>query len=213
MWASAIPTRAEYAARNGGRVEAVFLSHLHDDHAGGLEEVLESASVGAIYVPAGWEAYDVEEDSASALVAAREAGIPVVALSAGDEVRLSEGVTAAVLAPDLAAEESGEDANAISMVLEVRYGAAAALFTGDLPADCEPDSLPDIDLLKVAHHGSAGSTSSVFLAQNRAFRGRDQRGGRQSIWASGGRNARKAGKRGRGGFSHGLERRYRVRVV
>ena len=156
---------AEYAARNGGRVEAVFLSHLHDDHAGGLEEVLESASVGAIYVPAGWEAYDVEEDSASALVAAREAGIPVVALSAGDEVRLSEGVTAAVLAPDLAAEESGEDANAISMVLEVRYGAAAALFTGDLPADCEPDSLPDIDLLKVAHHGSAGSTSSVFLAQ------------------------------------------------
>ena len=107
----------------------------------------------------------MEEDSASALVAAREAGIPVVALSAGDEVRLSEGVTAAVLAPDLAAEESGADANAISMVLEVRYGAAAALFTGDLPADCEPDSLPDIDLLKVAHHGSAGSTSSVFLAQ------------------------------------------------
>ena len=156
---------AEYAARNGGRVEAVFLSHLHDDHAGGLEEVLESASVGAIYVPAGWEVYDVEEDSASALVAAREAGIPVVALSAGDEVRLSEGVTAAVLAPGLAAEESGADANAISMVLEVRYGAAAALFTGDLPADCEPDSLPDIDLLKVAHHGSAGSTSSVFLAQ------------------------------------------------
>lgn len=36
---------AEYAARNGGRVEAVFLSHLHDDHAGGLEEVLESASL------------------------------------------------------------------------------------------------------------------------------------------------------------------------
>ena len=79
-------------------------------------------------------------------------------------MRLSEGVTAAVLAPDLAAEESGEDANAISMVLEVRYGAAAALFTGDLPADCEPDSLPDIDLL-LAHHGSAGSTSSVFLAR------------------------------------------------
>ena len=155
---------ADYAAHNGGRVEAVFLSHLHDDHAGGLEEVLESVSVGAVYVPAGWENYDVEEDSANALAVAREAGVPVVSLSAGDTVRLSEGVTATVLAPGPAAE-GGEDANAISMVLEVRYGAAAALFTGDLPADCEPDALPDIDLLKVAHHGSAGSTSSIFLAE------------------------------------------------
>jgi competence protein ComEC len=38
------------------------------------------------------------------------------------------------------------------------------LFTGDLPAENEPDIIPDCDILKVAHHGAENATSARFLA-------------------------------------------------
>ena len=37
------------------------------------------------------------------------------------------------------------------------------MFTGDLTTQNEPDLLPDVDLLKVAHHGSSTATSDRFL--------------------------------------------------
>ena len=37
------------------------------------------------------------------------------------------------------------------------------LFTGDIPIQSEPEQIPDIDILKVAHHGSKHSTSQLFL--------------------------------------------------
>ena len=45
------------------------------------------------------------------------------------------------------------------MVLRVNYGAGSALFTGDLLSADEPPNLPDVDVLKVAHHGAANSSS------------------------------------------------------
>ena len=49
------------------------------------------------------------------------------------------------------------------MVLLIEYGDAAALFTGDLPMGFEPGPMPDVDVLKVAHHGSNGSSSYMAL--------------------------------------------------
>lgn len=39
------------------------------------------------------------------------------------------------------------------------------LLTGDLTQDSEPESVPQADVLKVAHHGSKNSTSDGFIAQ------------------------------------------------
>jgi len=47
--------------------------------------------------------------------------------------------------------------------LLIEYGDAAALFTGDLPIGFEPGPMPDVDVLKVAHHGSNGSSSYMAL--------------------------------------------------
>ena len=54
------------------------------------------------------------------------------------------------------------------MVLALRYGAFDMLFTGDLEGMgeerlIETKTLYDIDVLKVAHHGSKNSTSETFL--------------------------------------------------
>mgnify|MGYP002257851799 FL=1 len=52
------------------------------------------------------------------------------------------------------------------MVAQLTCGNVQVLFTGDMTAQVEAAALPlfgDIDVLKVAHHGSASSTSQAFL--------------------------------------------------
>jgi competence protein ComEC len=60
----------------------------------------------------------------------------------------------------------GEDVNEDSLVLLVEFGAFQAIFAGDagLPAEAEMRSrLLRVDLLKVGHHGSRGSTGDEWL--------------------------------------------------
>ena len=55
----------------------------------------------------------------------------------------------------------GEDVNEDSLVLLVEYGEFQALFTGDAGFPAEAllrSTLRPVDLLKVGHHGSRGST-------------------------------------------------------
>ena len=62
--------------------------------------------------------------------------------------------------------EWGEDVNEDSLVLLVEYGEFEALFTGDagFPAEAAlRGSLGRVDLLKIGHHGSRGSTGGELL--------------------------------------------------
>ena len=151
-----------YLSHIGRAPKAVFLSHPHDDHAGGLSALLEDYVPETIYIPAGW--YDVEADDgiAQAMAQAEALGVEIVELAAGDVVRLSENVSATVLYPERNATVSG-DANAVSMLLQIDYGEASALFTGDLEMAYEPGPMPDVDVLKVAHHGSDNASSLMML--------------------------------------------------
>jgi competence protein ComEC len=61
-----------------------------------------------------------------------------------------------------------EGANAVSLVLELRYGRFSALLTGDAPTAVEEAILPglkaaEVQVLKVGHHGSRTSTSPELL--------------------------------------------------
>ena len=150
-----------YAAHNGGRIEAIFLSHPHSDHAGGLSSVLESVDVQRIYISSGWETCSQDEIVKQAMETARTAGVEIVVLNEGDVIQLSEEVDMKVVASKEFALEG--DANEASMVLQLRYGSTSALFTGDLPIGSEMEDAPDIDILKVAHHGSGSATSMLFL--------------------------------------------------
>jgi beta-lactamase superfamily II metal-dependent hydrolase len=60
----------------------------------------------------------------------------------------------------------GEDVNEDSLVLLVEYGEFQALFAGDagFPAEAAMQGrLRRVDLLKVGHHGSRGSTGDAWL--------------------------------------------------
>lgn len=154
---------ADYLNATALGVDAVFLSHPHQDHAGGLADILADFRPGAIYVPAGWfEPEGTSPAVTEGIDLAREMGIEILELSAGDMVELAGGATVAVYAPD--GWSAADEVNDMSMLALLTCEGQRVLFTGDLSAEGEPETVPDADVLKVAHHGSAKATSERFLA-------------------------------------------------
>jgi competence protein ComEC len=93
------------------------------------------------------------------------AGIPWHPARSGERFTL-DGVRFSVLHPRPGWSEWGEDVNEDSLVLLVEYGEFQALFTGDAGFAVEAElrsSLRRVDLLKVGHHGSRGSTGGELL--------------------------------------------------
>lgn len=153
---------ADYLDATALSVDAIFLSHPHADHAGGIASILERFQPRAIYVPAGWfEAQEVASEVSDGIAQAQSMGVPIVELSAGDTVELSGDATVDVYAPDGGAMPDA--VNDLSMLACFTCDGQRVLFTGDLSEDAEPAVIPDADILKVAHHGSDKATSARFL--------------------------------------------------
>lgn len=136
------------------RIDRIFLSHGHSDHAGGLNALCDAFEVGEICYAGDAPALEADEDKCPALTV----------LTAGSRM-VSGGVTVTVLAPISELAEENDN----SMVLRIDYGERSFLFTGDAEEGEEatllehcPDLL-DADVLKVGHHGSGHSTSDAFL--------------------------------------------------
>jgi len=151
---------ADYISGSCIGVDAVFLSHPHYDHAGGLAELVKKLPPKVIYVPEGWFDAEADESVLIGIEAASAKGIPIVELSDGDELTVSENVTFRIRR----SKDTSASVNDLSMLLEVRYHDRGLFYTGDLSAEGEPDILPDVDVLKVPHHGSAYASSERFLA-------------------------------------------------
>ena len=85
---------------------------------------------------------------------------------AGERFEL-DGVRGTILHPAPGWAGWGEDVNEDSLVLLVEYGDFQALFAGDagFPAEAAMlGRLGRVDLLKVGHHGSRGSTGDDWLS-------------------------------------------------
>ena len=144
------------------RLSALVLSHAHLDHYGGVESVLRRVAVDLVLEPA----VPVPDPGYLALlddIAARQ--IRWRPARTGDHFTL-DGVSFLVLHPDTAWAGWGEDLNWDSVVLLVRYRGFGALLAGDLGGPAEAllrDRIGEVELLKVGHHGSDGSSATGFL--------------------------------------------------
>lgn len=144
------------------RLDAMVLSHPHDDHIGGADAVLRACDVGEVIMPS---SSGDEEDEEALFAAVEDEGCPLYAAKAGDVYEFGD-VKVEILSP---LSYTG-DANDDSAVAVLTFRKMKFMFTGDIESDGEEallgaygaDAL-DIDVLKVAHHGSSTSTGEEFL--------------------------------------------------
>jgi competence protein ComEC len=133
------------------RLAALVLTHPQRDHVGGATEVLEELPVGFLLDP-GIPAVSAEEREA--LAAARRHRVRTVLARAGETFRLGR-LRIRVLWPEDPGPP-GADPNEHAIVLLVSYGSVDALLTADAESNITlPLRPPPVELLKVAHHGSA----------------------------------------------------------
>lgn len=152
--------------RYGGDVVALVMTHPHEDHIGGIRSLLRLAAVDTLfdsgYRGSSGSYREVLDSAIAAHTAYRLVG-------SGDSLEV-DGVSLNVLAPAPGWLASQTDPNEASVVLLVQYGRARLLLTGDAEAGEEQWLIEQYagalhaDVLKVAHHGSATSSTSGFLS-------------------------------------------------
>jgi len=136
-------------------VAVLLLTHLHADHVEGVPGVLRGRRVGEVQV-------GLLDEPPAELVRVRRwaaaAGVPVTRVRLGDRVRVGP-LSWTVLWPARVVH-AGSEANNASTVLLVRVHGISLLLTGDVEPEAQRvllarGGLGRVDVLKVAHHGSA----------------------------------------------------------
>jgi competence protein ComEC len=154
------------------RLDLVVLTHPHEDHVAGLAAVLARYKVADIFEPG---MIGTGPGDAAFRRQLAQLGRRSRTLAAGDRIAL-DSVRMDVIWPlpgtvPIEAPDSGREINDISIVLDIHFGSRRILLTGDAEDDVDPQLLQRglanggrVDLLKVAHHGSATASSAALLA-------------------------------------------------
>ncbi len=150
-------------AKGINKIDYLIGTHIHEDHIGGMADIVDNISVEKIYMP-----YNVTEDAnfykkVTNSIDSKE--LLVETVSENDKILLSNNFILEVLYVD---NKEPSNPNNASIVLQLEYGTQKYLFMGDAEKEVETkllqeDILEDIDVLKVGHHGSETSSTKEFI--------------------------------------------------
>lgn len=137
-------------------LSAVFLTHGHSDHIGGLDKVLSFAGCDNIYT-------NGDAMSEGQITDAANRGVSVKQLKAEDVINIGEA-TFTVLGP----RGDYQEENDRSLAIMLQYKDTKILFCADQLFAAERDLLKlgsaiDADVIKIAHHGESDTTTPEFI--------------------------------------------------
>lgn len=146
-------------SRGISKIDQLVLTHTDTDHIGDMEKLSEQLKIGEVLVSSGSLS---NENFAKRL---GKMQVKVCVLKANQQLPIMNSCLQA-----LYARENGDGSNNDSIILYGNLLGKRFLFTGDLEKEGEValmSSHPQlqVDILKVGHHGSKGSSSPEFLHQ------------------------------------------------
>lgn len=159
-----------YLLKNGvKKLDCAFVTHLHEDHYGGIRSLARQGMADKIGVYEGSSAFEYKLKE--------ETGADLLYLKKGQRLVLGKDVYLDILAPEgktmeeyRQMAEHQEDENASSLIMKLRYQGIDLLITGDIDQQGEAE-LTEVygkqglksHILKVAHHGSKYSSKDSFI--------------------------------------------------
>ncbi|MFJ9695384.1 ComEC/Rec2 family competence protein [Kitasatospora sp. NPDC101183] len=152
------PGAADRCLRDLGvtQVPLLLLTHFHADHVEGVPGVLRGRQVGAVE---GTTLDDPPTEAARVAAWTAGAGVPLLRAGRGERRSASPGLSWDVLWPDPGSLPSAPGANNASIALMVTLAGGLRLaLLGDLEPPAQSaliGRVGRVDVLKVAHHGSA----------------------------------------------------------
>jgi len=144
------------------RLDCVALTHYHEDHAGGLGELMSRVEVGKLLAPQMLGSDNQADLQREVLALAERYQVPVTYVEQPTEVEL--GLSLLTVYPPVSEGDTNEE----GLTFLCTAGDFDVLITGDMAGSTERKlietyELPDIEVLMVGHHGSKYSTSEELL--------------------------------------------------
>lgn len=145
-------------------IDALIITHPHEDHIGGATKVLNKFKVSNVYCPKVITTTPTYKEFINAL---KNKSIKLNYLKGGDTLDISS-LELEILCPF---KDQYDNLNDYSLVINISYGNYNLLFTGDMEKTEESEFMSYYKnwdkkkaVLKVPHHGSSTTCSDDFLS-------------------------------------------------